>query len=167
MRRALLLIMLLFLSVCSNAQLTTKKHKHATAEHKAAGVDAALLQKVWDAWCTLDAANAAKYYDAAPGNVFFDITPLAYHGWSEYEKGVKPVLAGFKSASAKLDDIRVHPAGNAYWATAIVHMAYETKDGASVKGDWRYTSVWEKRGGEWRIVHDHASVPLPSEEKKK
>ena len=157
--RTVILLMLL-LSVVSVAQTTPKKTEKPTPKpEKAAAVNAALLQREWDAWCTLDPRNAAKYYDTASGDVFFDITPLQYHGWPEYETGVKAVLAGFKSVKAKLDEIKIHPAGNAYWTTAIVHMDYVTKDGKSAKEDWRWTSVWENRGGEWKIVHEHVSAP--------
>ncbi len=35
------------------------------------------------AWCTLDAKNAAPFYDKAPDDVFFDAAPLKYRGWPE------------------------------------------------------------------------------------
>ena len=34
--------------------------------------DAALMQKIWDGWATLDPANVAQYYANGP-HVFFDI----------------------------------------------------------------------------------------------
>ncbi len=151
--------MILLLSVCAMAQNTHKDNKPAKSE-KSGALTPALLQQEWDAWCTLDPANAAKYYDKAAGDVFFDITPLQYHGWAEYEKGVKPVLAGFKSCTAKVDEVHMHPAGNATWLTAIVHMDYVTSDGKPGKDDWRWTAVWEKRGGDWKIVHEHVSAPM-------
>src|SRR5690349_18258952 len=57
--------------------------------------DRAYLQKIWDAWSTLDPANAAPYYSKDPQNVFYDLTPMKYTGWAAYEQGVKAVLAGF------------------------------------------------------------------------
>lgn len=163
MRRVLTLILLL--SVCSMAQ-TARKNSRQAPKTDGTGVTASLLQQEWDAWCTLDPANAAKYYDRATGDVFFDITPLQYHGWAEYESGVKAVLAGFKSVKAKVDEIHIHPAGTANWITAIVHMDYVTQDGKPGKEDWRWTAVWEKRGAEWKIVHEHVSAPLAEPEKK-
>lgn len=149
-----LLLAILFLSICSPAQTAEK-----------GGVSTTLLQHEWDAWCTLDPANAAKYYDTAPDDVFFDITPLQYHGWAEYEKGVKPVLAGFKSCKAKVDEVHIHPAGNVNWVTAIVHMDFVAADGKPGKDDWRWTAVWAKRDGRWKIVHEHVSAPLAAEKK--
>src|ERR1035437_10226595 len=73
--------------------------KKSTMKKTAAGPvpDRAALQKVWDGWSTLDPANVAKYYATGP-HTFFDIAPLKYNSWDEYEKGVKGVLAGYKSA---------------------------------------------------------------------
>ncbi len=48
--------------------------------------DKSYLQKIWDGWSTLDPANTEKYY-AKGSNVFFDIAPLKYNSWDEYEKG--------------------------------------------------------------------------------
>ena len=59
--------------------------------------DKAYLQKIWDGWSTLDPANVEKFYATGP-HVFFDIAPLKYGSWDEYQKGVKELLAGYKSA---------------------------------------------------------------------
>ena len=55
--------------------------------------DKAFLQKIWDGWSTLDTANVDKFYASGP-HTFFDIAPLKYNSWDEYEKGVKVVLDG-------------------------------------------------------------------------
>ncbi len=157
MKRVLCIIVLL--SACTMAQSTHKDSKPSKSKTSGA-LTSALLQQEWDAWCTLDPANAARYYDKASGDVFFDITPLQYHGWSEYEKGVKPVLAGFKSCMAKVDEVHMHPVGSANWLTAIIHMDFVTAEGKPGKEDWRWTAVWEKRGAEWKIVHEHVSAPM-------
>jgi len=36
------------------------------------------------------------------------------------------------------------------------------KDGTKEMIEGRWTAVFEKRGDNWIIVHDHFSVPLPS-----
>ena len=59
--------------------------------------DKALMQKIWDGWSTLDPATVEKYYARGP-HTFFDIAPLKYGSWEEYEKTSKTVLAGYKSA---------------------------------------------------------------------
>ena len=88
---------LLAITLCGFAQ--TKK---SAMKKLAAGPapDKAYLQKIWDGWSTLDPANTAKFYATGP-HTFFDIAPLKYNSWDEYEKGVKGVLAGYKSASSR------------------------------------------------------------------
>ena len=48
-----------------------------------------LMQQIWDAWGTLDPANTAKFYSKGPKRTFFDLAPMKYNGWNEYQAGVK------------------------------------------------------------------------------
>ncbi len=140
--------------------------KKAAASESSGGTVAqirSLMEKQIAAWETLDPANPAPFYAKDANNVFFDIAPLKYTGWSEYAEGVKKVVAPFSSAKFKLgDDVQVHPHGNLAWATATLHGDFMTKDGPTQSMDGRWTEVWEKRGGNWLIVHEHVSVPLPA-----
>jgi len=95
---------------------------------KAAGPapDKAALQKIWDGWSTLDPANTAKFYATGP-HTFFDIAPLKYNSWDEYDKGVKGVLAGYKSAKFTVnDDAAIHSrsAGNRDAIYSCSHGSY-------------------------------------------
>jgi ketosteroid isomerase-like protein len=58
---------------------------------------------------------------------------------------------------------RLTHAGNTAWATATVDGEMVNKDGSRLKIDARWTSVWEKRGNEWLIVHEHFSMPFPEQ----
>src|SRR5215472_91331 len=122
--------------------------------------DRAYLQKIWDGWSTLDPANTAKFYASGP-NTYFDIAPLKYNGWDEYEKGVKGVLAGYKSAKFTVnDDAAIHPHGDLVWVTATIADEMTSKAGKVEMGNMRWTAVFENQGGKWLIVHEHVSVPL-------
>jgi ketosteroid isomerase-like protein len=122
--------------------------------------DKAYLQKVWDGWSTLDPANVAKYYATGP-HTFFDIAPLKYNSWDEYEKGVKGVLAGYKSAKFTVnDDAAIHPHGDLVWVTATVHEEMTTKAGKVEMGNFRWTAIFENEDGKWLTVHEHVSAPL-------
>jgi ketosteroid isomerase-like protein len=124
--------------------------------------DKARLQQVLDAWASMDLTRPAMFYAKDPGLAFYDIAPRKYNGWSEYEKGVGELFKTLKSASFRLkDDAVVHTAGNMAWATALVDGDMVNKDGSKMKIDARWTTVWEKRGNNWLIVHDHFSMPLP------
>jgi len=133
--------------------------KKPAAKAAAGAPDKALLQKIWDAWSTLDPANAAPFYASGP-HVFFDIAPLKYDSWDEYQKGVVAVLADFKTGKMTVnDDAQIHPAGSIVWATATVKEDAVMKSGKREMANWRWTVVFEKQNGKWLIVHEHISAP--------
>jgi ketosteroid isomerase-like protein len=124
------------------------------------GPDKAHLQKIWDGWGTLNPDNVAEFYATGP-HVFFDIAPLKYSSWDEYQKGVRQVLADFKSAKFTVnDDAELHPAGKYVWGTATVKDEMTHKDGKVDTGTFRWTVVFEQQGGKWLVVHEHISAPL-------
>jgi ketosteroid isomerase-like protein len=122
--------------------------------------DKAYLQKIWDGWSTLDPANVAQFYASGP-HTFFDIAPLKYGSWDEYQTGVTKELADYKSAKFSVnDDVELHPAGTYLWGTATVKYEMTHKNGKVDMGDMRWTFVFEKQGGKWPIVHEHVSMPI-------
>ncbi len=159
MLRLLLTVSICLLALALSAPAQTRKS--ATKKAPAGAVpDAALMQKIWDGWATLDPANVAQYYASGP-HVFFDIAPLKYNSWGEYEKTVKGVLAGYKSAKFTVDSPEVHPHGDLVWASAIIKNEMTTKAGKVEMGAFRWTVIWSNEDGKWLIVHEHVSAPLP------
>lgn len=147
------------LAVVFLSSLTIAQEKKSGAKGSAGAPDKALMQKIWDAWSTLDPANAAPFY-ASGQHVFFDIAPLKYGGWDEYQKGVVAVLADFKTAKMTVnDDAELHAAGPIYWGTATVKEDATMKSGKREMGNFRWTVVFQKENGKWLIVHEHISVP--------
>ena len=126
---------------------------------KTAAPDKSHLQTIWDSWATLDPAKVAQFYASGP-HTFFDIAPLKYSSWDEYEKGVRQVVADYKSAKFTVnDDADLHPAGKDVWGTATVKYEMTHKDGKVDAGNFRWTVVFEQQGGKWLIVHEHISIP--------
>jgi len=122
--------------------------------------DKAYLQKIWDAWATLEPANAAKFYASGP-HTFFDIAPLKYDSWDEYEKGAKNLLSSYKSAKFTVnDDAAIHPHGDMVWVTATVKSEMTSTAGKVEMGNFRWTAVFENQEGKWMTVHEHVSAPL-------
>jgi ketosteroid isomerase-like protein len=121
--------------------------------------DTALMQTIWDGWCTLDSAKVAKYYATGP-HTFFDIAPLKYDSWDDYEKGVKTVLANYQSAKCTVEDANIHLHGDLVWATAIIKNQMTTKAGKIEMGAFRWTVIWQDEDGKWLVVHEHVSAPL-------
>ncbi len=154
MKRIAVLAFVLAMTVAGLAQKSPK----ASA---GGGVDKTYLQKIWTGWATLDAAGQKQYYAQGP-HVFFDIAPLKYASWDEYEAGVTKELAGYKAARFTVnDDAQIHRAGEAYWITATVASDMTQKTGKREMATFRWTAIFEKQGGKWLIVHEHVSEPLP------
>ena len=127
---------------------------------KSSTPDKALMQTIWSGWATLNPANVAQYYATGP-HTFFDIAPLKYASWDEYQKGVTGVLAGYTAATCTVnDDAEIHNAGALAWGTATVKYDMTQKSGKHDMGNFRWTVVWQKQGGKWLIVHEHVSEPL-------
>lgn len=159
MRRfSLLLVLAVAVSLCAMAQ-DNEKHEAAPAK---SGFEKAILQQVWDAWSTLDPANAAKFYGKEKAHVFYDVAPLQYHGWAEYEAGAKPMLATWKSMKAKVNydgQIR-EETPSMVWTATTVDVDIVQKDGKEQNVKMRWTAIWHKHGANWVIAHEHVSVPM-------
>jgi ketosteroid isomerase-like protein len=114
------------------------------------------------AWSTANPDNPAKFYAQDDGLVFYDLAPFSYHGWKEYHDGVQKAF--FDNASAvKLTagkDLKVTRRGNIAWMTVPMHLSVTAKDGKQTEAEVRYTGIWERRGSNWLIVHEHLSVPM-------
>jgi ketosteroid isomerase-like protein len=122
----------------------------------------ALIDGYYAAWSTLDPNNAAKYYARDADLVFFDIAPLKYNGWSEYKEGVvKNFTSQASSGSLKPNnDLKVTRHGTIAWTTVTFHLSVKLKAGGGMEVEARHTAIWEKRGGQWLIVHEHVSAPI-------
>jgi ketosteroid isomerase-like protein len=135
--------------------------KKAAKKAAAGALDKAYLQTIWDGWATLDAAAVKQYYAQGP-HVFFDIAPLKYANWDEYQAGVTQELAKYKAAKFTVnDDAQIHKCGDAYWVTSTVASDMTQKSGKREMATFRWTAVFEQQDGKWLIVHEHVSEALP------
>ena len=102
----------------------------------------------------------APYYAKDPHLVFFDNSPLKYTGWKEYASGVPKEFAAYKSYKTTLsDDIEAHRLGNFAWGIATWRADAIKKDGSTEVVNGRWTVLFEKRGNDWLILHEHVSIP--------
>ena len=159
MPKHFLVVTLCVFALASSPLAQTKK---VSTRKSSAGPapDKAYMQKVWDGWSTLDPANVAKFYAQGP-HTFFDIAPLKYNSWDEYQAGAKGVLAGYSKGKFTVnDDAAVHPHGDLVWGTATVKEELTSKAGKVEIGNFRWTVVWENEDGKWLIVHEHVSAAI-------
>jgi len=121
--------------------------------------DKAYLVKLLDGWNALNPANMAQYY-AQGDYMFFDIAPLKYNNWAEYQKGTTELLKGYKSFRMTLgDDAQIHQQGDIAWSAATVSEDAVTVGGKHEMTTFRWTVIFQKQDGKWLIVHEHTSVP--------
>ncbi len=153
-----LLLVALAVPICGAALLGARSGSLVTAK----GVDRALLEQALAAWGTRDVSQAAKFYAKDANLIFFDVAPRKYTGWTEYAAGANELFKTTKSISFKiLDDVAVHNDDDAAWSVASVDVTLVGNDGSAMTFPCRWTAIWEKRGDQWLMVHDHMSVPLP------
>jgi ketosteroid isomerase-like protein len=85
---------------------------------------------------------------------------MKYSGWAEYEQGFQQVASTWKSIKINLGDFQATRNGNIAWAVYTTPFEIEPKEGAVMKATTRNTDIFEKRGEDWIIVHEHVSAPL-------
>jgi ketosteroid isomerase-like protein len=145
----------LALSVSALGQ-THKSMKKAAS----AGPDKAYMQQIMDGWGTLDPSHVAQFYASGP-HTFFDLAPLKYSSWTEYEAGSRNLLAAYKSVALTVnDDAEVHHHGDLAWGTATVKEDATMKSGKHEMATFRWTLIFENQNGKWLVVHEHISEPL-------
>jgi ketosteroid isomerase-like protein len=138
--------------------------KEKAGEKRRGGMDfKALMVAEAKAIDTLDMANAASFHAKEHEDVFYDIAPLKYKGWSEFAEGAQKLLSQWQSMKCVLgDDLQTHQHGSSAWGAATWHCDIVHKGGAKEGMDGRWTVIWERRGKDWLVVHEHFSVPLPT-----
>jgi ketosteroid isomerase-like protein len=119
----------------------------------------AMEMQYWQAWDKGPDA-AAPLYAKDADLVFYDVEPVKYVGWNAYKAGVPSVMAKFERVTfAMNDDVKTTMRNGMAWTSATVQADGVLKGGAAVHVTIRHTAIWEKRGGSWQIVHEHASIP--------
>jgi len=119
----------------------------------------ARLERLFASWTDLDATKAAPFYAKDSDLVFIDVG-TEFHGWSDVVAQAPKLFADYRSLKLTLgDDLRTSGSGDTKWATASVRAELAKKGGGVERMGIRYTAIFEKRGKDWLIVHEHLSVP--------
>lgn len=164
----LTLLLVLSLLVAGPAAAQKKKKKDDTPapatnsmpdEQK---IDYAIGQML-GAWQLGDTTTMHKYYAEDASVVAGTWTPPAM-GWISYLAAYQMQRARTQQARLERSNtlIRIAPSGNVAWAcyqwefTGLV-------DGTPMAADGQTTLVFEKRGDDWLIVHNHTSIVQASQ----
>ena len=165
-KKIALVVVLLGTVVTLIAAQGNSRRSESTGANSAASTqavpDKVLMQKIWDAWATMDPGNAAQFYDKQSTDVFFDIAPVKYEGWENYSKGAANAIQQMFTALKFTvnDDARVQNSAAGALGTATVDSVLTGKDGKTQHITLRWTVIWTNQNGRWLIIHEHVSAPL-------
>jgi ketosteroid isomerase-like protein len=144
------------LAGCSTPPTAAPQTEDAAAQFRP------IVDNMIAAWAALDVDKAGGYYAKDPGLLFFDVAPLKYSGWQEYAEGFKKAVSEWKTLKLTVGpDFTAWKQGNVAWAAYTLAFEIEPKTGEVMKSEGRCTDVFEKRGDQWLIVHEHVSAPMP------
>lgn len=99
--------------------------------------------------------------------VAFDMMPpLAWSGKAKYRGNWKGFTDYFKfPVNFDFEEQKICVSGDVAFVHGLIRMGADPKDGGPRMDSWmRNTVGLRKTDGEWRIVHDHYSVPISSED---
>lgn len=100
----------------------------------------------------------------APGSdllVFDVVPPRQYAGADAYRKDWRGFLDMFKGPiKFTVSDLSIDAGGKMAYSHSIQRVTGTDTKGKSVDMTVRVTDVYRKSGSDWRIVHEHVSVPV-------
>ena len=93
--------------------------------------------------------------------VFDVVPPRQYVGAAAYRKDWESFMAGFKGpVKFDVSDLAVEVSGPVAWSHSIQHASGADPNGQPNDVTVRVTDVYRKTADGWRIVQEHASVPV-------
>lgn len=117
----------------------------------------AVNRRYYDAFqlLSIDAIAKVWWHDAGAGCVHpgWD----ARHGWASVRDGYEEIIANTRSIRFSLGDVRARVIGDVAWVTCVENLVTEEGDAGDYLGAVLATNVFERRHGEWRLIHHHAS----------
>jgi len=120
-----------------------------------------VIEQMHRAWETLDTDKIKPLYADDNAALYFDVGGLKSTGLKAYLDDFKPVAADWKSVKLTLNpDFQATRQGELAWAAFTFQFEITSKSGEVMKAEARSTTILERRGGRWLIVHEHSSVPF-------
>jgi ketosteroid isomerase-like protein len=106
--------------------------------------------------------EAIKYYDSGDDVTLFDMSgpPREYDGQKAIRADFDKGFNGLKDLKVEFVELKVVTDGKFGFARSVQHFTAKTADGKPVDITFRQTDVLHKVNGEWKIMHQHISVPV-------
>lgn len=145
-----------------------RTRKPATVARKKRPTDTRLTveqlnRRYYDAFQSLDLEAMGRIWwhddDAACIHPGWDVR----HGWAAVRETFDEIFRNTKSIRFALGDVRVRVIGDIAYVNCIENLVSEESDTGDYLGAVLATNIFERRHGEWRLIHHHAS-PFASDE---
>jgi ketosteroid isomerase-like protein len=126
--------------------------------------DGICIRQLVEDWATAigakDVDRAVSYY--APEAVSFDLAPpLQYSGADAIRQGLAQWFTTWVGPiDYEIRDLTITVGGDVAFSRSLNHMTGKRTDGTGTDVWVRATMGFRKVGTTWRIMHEHASVPL-------
>ncbi len=114
-------------------------------------------QKIIDA---TSADQVMKYYDKNNIDLYDFHAPLQYQGATAVNDDLVNAFKDAPNLKGKFVQLVVVTDGKMGMARSIQHFTWTGKDGKPAEGTFRVTDVFQKVGGQWKVIHSHVSVPI-------
>lgn len=95
--------------------------------------------------------------------LWFDVPPFASKGIQPAREMFDRVFGSFESCHVDILDTEVILNGDMGIVCTVQQVDIVLKNGAAKRVVVRQTDCFERRNGEWQLVHEHASVPSGGE----
>jgi ketosteroid isomerase-like protein len=106
---------------------------------------------------SMTGAQSTKHW--AEDALWFDIPAFASRGIQPALKMFDRVFSGFKSCDIDILEEDVTINGDMGIVCTIQKVSIVLKSGDTKQALVRQTDCFERRGGEWQLIHEHASFP--------
>jgi ketosteroid isomerase-like protein len=120
-----------------------------------------LVAIVQEMAASMTGAQSTKHW--AEDALWFDIPPFASRGIQPARKMFDRVFSGFRSCKVDILETDVMLNGDMGIVCTIQKVNIVLKNGDTKTALVRQTDCFEKRGGAWQLIHEHASFPAGGE----
>ena len=107
-------------------------------------------------------------YQRGPSLVAYDLVPpLQYKGWDAYRADYKAFFDHYDGPiEFEFRDLVIAAAATFGYSHELQRVSGTLKGGQKAAFWLRVTDIYRKIGGQWRVVHEHVSVPTDLESGK-
>lgn len=138
----------------------------SSAQPKKAGADdqQAIREVYTQLTAALNARNVDRimsFYVSGDDLVVFDVVPPhAYVGPSAVRKDFEDFFAAHREVQGRVEQLEIVSDGTLAFTHYFLVLTGTDTQGRPVRLTLRGTDGLQKRGGRWRIAHEHISVPV-------